>query len=71
MIILKMNVEEISRAVLNLFDLSFSSDFSILHVQMFHVFCVFLYVVSSRFDLVAHKEIKRIRSTDSVVYIYF
>ena len=66
-----MNVEEISRAVLNLFDLSFSSDFSILHVQMFHVFCVLLYVVSSWFDLVAHKEIKSIRGTDSVVYIYF
>ena len=66
-----MNVEEISRAVLNLFDLSFSSDFSILHVQMFHVFCVLLYVVSSRFDLVAHKEIKRIRGADSGGEILF
>ena len=71
MITLKIKIEEISSAVLNLFDRSFSSDFSILHVQMFHVFCVLLYVVSSRFDLVAHEEIKRIRSAYYIVYVYF
>ena len=60
MIILKKNIEDTSSAVLNRWDLSFSSDFSISYVQMFHVFCVLLYIVSSRFDLVAHEEIKRI-----------